>query len=100
MPLPTKENVAWESDDAKRLADFLESSTGQRALEIVAGMAPPLLDGSDVNKTLVASGAVKGYGEALRNLFSLLVVQPPQPKIRDAYPSLDDEAQWDGATPR
>lgn len=99
-PIPTKENITWESDDAKRLSDFLESSTGRRAVEILAAMAPSLLDGRDVNMTLVASGSVKGYGEALRNLFSLTTVQPPQPQTPDTHPDLDNEDLWDGVNPR
>jgi len=100
MLLPTNTPIKWESEDAKRLSDFLESSTGQRAITLVAGMAPALLDGSDVNKTLVASGKVAGYGESIQNLFNLTVVQPPQPQTRDAHPDLDNEALWDGTEPK
>lgn len=97
--LPTNETL-WDSADAKRLADFLESPTGQRAVQILVSQAPSLLDGRDVNMTLVASGAVKGYGEALRNFLSLTAVQPPQPQPRDTHPDLDNEALWNGVDPK
>ena len=93
--LPTKE-ADWTSSDAVRLREFLESSTGQRAIAHVTDDAPVLLDGSDVNKTLVASGEVKGFNKALRSLFLLTIEKPPAPAERkDPYPDIDDDKHWD-----
>lgn len=90
-----REPPDWNSDHAKLLRDFLESEAGQLALAWVSHNAPTLLDGSDVHKTLVASGEVKGYGRALAELVSLTyekpkVEQEPTPN----FPDLDDDAQW------
>jgi len=93
--LPTKE-IDWTSSDALRLREFLESSTGQRAVAHVVDDAPTLLDGSDVNKTLVASGEVKGFNKALTALFRLTVEKPePAAKPKDNYPDVDDDSAWE-----
>lgn len=84
----------WTSDDASSLKSFLESPTGQRAVQTLAYLAPALLDGADVNRTLVASGEVKGYSEAIQNLFALQSTRPVEPSVAQQYPSLDDESQW------
>jgi len=94
MNLPTKTETPWESSDAAALRFFLESKTGQRALMHLSDQVPSLLDGSDVNKTLVASGVVKGWNDALRALLNLTVEQPAPIKAPEAYPSLDDEDAW------
>lgn len=60
----------------------------------LSDQVPSLLDGSDVNKTLVASGVVKGWGDALRALLNLTVEQPAPVRAPEAYPPLDDEAAW------
>jgi hypothetical protein len=100
MNLPTKLETPWESADATALRLFLESRSGQRALTHLAEQIPPLLDGSDVNKTLVASGTVKGWNGAIHALLSLTIEQPAAVKAPEAYPSLDDESAWeDGNKP-
>jgi len=96
--LPTKTLSEWNSEDAKLLRDLLENSTFGKAIAFVLDQAPKLLDGSDVNKTLVASGKVDGYNEALQNLFRLTHEQPPTTPESEAYPSLDDESKWDKTT--
>jgi hypothetical protein len=58
--------------------------------------APTLLDGEHKNKTLVASGQVKGYYEAIDFLRSLTEENPipEDPKIAAEYPDLDDDKKW------
>ncbi len=84
----------WESVDAATLRSILESDVMQRALAIVADKAPDLLDGSDVNKTLVASGKVQGFNLFLHELFLLVVEQPEQPTAPTNYPDIDDDSKW------
>lgn len=87
----------WDSDDAHALKDFLASETGLRALAWLKYWAPELLDGSHMNKTLVASGQVKGYTAAVENLHSLCRENPiPEDSSLQSpeYPSLDDDTKW------
>lgn len=100
MPLPTATPPEWTADNAKNLRDFLETDTGRCTLEWLAFLAPVLLDGTDVNRTLVANGEVKGYTAAVSTLVGLTREQPNQPnqKEHEPYPSLDDDAKWDKET--
>lgn len=84
----------WQSEDAQKLKEFLDTQTGNRMLSNLAAQIPSLLDGSHVNKTLVTSGEVKGWTDTLQAIFSLLTIQPPQPKPVDNYPPIDDDAYW------
>lgn len=84
----------WTSVEAKLLRDFFTSDAGQLALEWAAYKAPELLNGSHQIKTLVASGEVKGYHQALSTLWNLTVEQPEEAKASEAYPSIDDESAW------
>jgi hypothetical protein len=96
MFIPTnRELPEWNSDDALTLKGFLESSTGIKLAQTLAFLAPTLLDGEHKNKTLVASGVVKGYTEAVETLFSLQNSRPKEmePKT-DNYPSIDDDSKW------
>jgi hypothetical protein len=96
MFIPTnQEPPEWTSDDALSLKGFLESSTGNKLAKTLAFLAPNLLDGEHKNKTLVASGVVKGYAEAVENIFSLTTSRPKElePKSEN-YPSLDDDSKW------
>lgn len=109
MPEPTtppsatpkpRPHPAWDADDAKVLRFFLECPTGLRAMAWLKYWAPELLDGSHKNKTLVASGVVKGYTEAIENLRSLHVENPiPDDGLvqSNEYPSLDDDTKWSEA---
>lgn len=93
--LPTKTELPWESPDAVALSEFLRSQTGTRLLHHLSLEMPSLLDGSDVNKTLVASGEVKGFQKALDTLLTLTVERPPETPVQsEMYPSLDDEEKW------
>lgn len=100
--LPPNIKPDWSSDDALALRAFLQSDTGQRALHHLAESAPALLDGSDVNKTLVASGCVKGFSDAINALISLTVETPESiTPVKSAFPDLDDESSWNpDNTPR
>lgn len=93
--LPPNLKPDWSSNDCLSLRAFLDSDTGQRMIYHLGESAPSLLDGTHKNKTLVASGVVKGYTEALANIFSLLV-EPPKsvPPEKSSHPSIDDESAW------
>ncbi len=84
----------WDSECAKWLRDLLQSEKGNLMLQWIAYQAPALLDGSDVNKTLVASGEVKGYSAAIFNLVKLTVEQPIEKPESTNYPDLDNDAAW------
>jgi hypothetical protein len=88
--------IPWDSNDAQILKDFLQSDVGARALACVANDAPTLMDGKDVNMTLVRNGEVKGFTTAVQSLFRLCHEQPEQPKPTENYPDLDDEKAWSG----
>lgn len=91
----------WSVDDALNLRNFLDSTSGRRSIEWLRFLSPQLLDGSDVNRTLVASGEVKGYNSALDLLFMLTRENPSEkPEEPEAYPSLDDDSKWDGKETR
>lgn len=92
--LPPSFNPQWSSEDAIALRTFLKSETGQRALYHISEAAPTLLDGSDVNKTLVASGCVKGFSDAINALITLTVETPPSIPEKSAYPDLDRDELW------
>ena len=92
----------WDVDDALVLRTFLESDTGRRTLEWLKFWAPVLLDGSHVNKALVASGEVKGHMATIENLHSLTRENPiPEPLVQEQseeYPDLDDDTKWNEKT--
>lgn len=90
----------WDSINAGELRNFLESNTGILTLRWLIHQSPDLLDGSDVNKSLVASGQVKGYDAAINNLFSLTKVQPAEVTLAEAYPAIDDDSKWNDSKPK
>lgn len=102
MILPTKNpaEILWESTDAQKLREFLESPTGQKVLRHLTDTTPDLMDGENVNKTLVRNGEVKGANAIFTALVQLTIEQPPQEKPVETYPSIDDESQWDGENPK
>lgn len=90
---PTK--LEWDSADAAKLQDFIQSSTGQRLLGYLSHAAPLFLDGTNANKTLVAGGRVEGYQEAVANIVRLTHENPADPvPQKSEYPSLDDDTAW------
>ena len=95
MIFPVERAPEWSSDDAAQLNGFLASSTGDKLIELLCYLAPVLLDGGDVNKTLVACGEVKGYTEAVSTLCSLRNSRPVEATGEfDTYPNLDDDSKW------
>lgn len=89
----------WGEEDVALLRQFFESQTGRSFVAALSDAVPVLLDGGDVNKTLVRSGEVKGWGEALRHAMTLAYPPQPQPAAnperRSAYPPLDLDEAWD-----
>lgn len=92
---PPNKDLQWTSDDAIALRAFLESQTGSRFLQQLAEAAPVLLDGADqVEKTLVRSGQVKGFSEAVTTIINLTVEAPKYVPEKSAYPDLDRDELW------
>lgn len=100
IALPTKAEILWESTDAHKLKEFLETPTGQKVIQHLSDSIPSLLDGADINRTLVRSGEVKGAQLIFSSLISLTVEQPEQPKQQETYPDLSDESAWEGENPK
>lgn len=94
------DKLEWNSDDAKFLRDTLETPSFQKALAFVIAEKPALLDGSHMNKTLVASGVVKGFEFCLETLFKLTQEQPQTGVTHENYPDLDNESKWAGTDAR
>lgn len=96
ISLSNGQTPKWDSADAAELRAVLQSELFQKALILISQLdAPSLLDGSDVNQTLVASGRVQGFSEAISALFRLTVEAPAEIKTPEAYPSLDDDSKWE-----
>jgi hypothetical protein len=101
ISIPTKDDILWESTDAHKLREFLETPTGQKVLRHLSDLIPDLMDGEHINRTLVRSGEVKGAQSLLAGLVSLTIEQPaPLPIQSETYPPLDLEAAWDGDQPK
>lgn len=98
MNLSSNEPLTWDSNDASLLKAFLNTDVAKKAFAIVMDSCPVLLDGGDVNKTLVRSGEVKGFSLALNTLFELVVKKPEITQSPTAYPDLDDESKWRDTT--
>ncbi len=94
----TEKTPEWNSDDAQALKLFLTSAVGERALAHVLAEKPALLDGGDVNKTLVRSGMVMGFDLAMESLFKLTHEQPVAVQASQEYPPLDDDKAWEKTT--
>lgn len=84
----------WDSTHRQALDDFLQTDAGKLAIEWLLYLAPELLDGADVNKTLVTSGEVKGYALAIQTLFGLTVEKPKEEPKKTTYPDLDDDSAF------
>lgn len=96
MILHVNDAPEWTSDNASELNGFLKTPTGEKLLQILSFFAPALLDGSDVNKTLVTSGELKGYTNAVAQLISLTNSRPPETQgVPDNYPDLDRDELWE-----
>lgn len=96
----TNDSLPWSSVDEAHWNGFLQTETGRRLIPKVAERAPELLDGADVNKTLVRNGELRGFQEAIRALISLTHSVPEATTAQtENYPPLEDDAKWqDGQT--
>lgn len=90
----TNASLPWSTDDVLLWRNFLDSEVGRRLIPKLAESAPILLDGADVNKTLVRNGELRGYQDAIRTLLALSEVTPEVAPSADAYPPLDDDSRW------
>jgi hypothetical protein len=99
--MQTEQPGTWESDDSKRLKDFLSSTTGERALAAVLFELPRFVNGPNPHDTLVAACVREGYQRAIQALVNLTVFQPEQPDNPPSvnYPELDREDLWKSVEP-
>lgn len=88
--------ATWSSDNVFQFRQFLTTTeTGQRLLSRLMDGMPTLLDGADVNRTLVRNGEVRGWIDVVREL-TAMAYPPPEPTVKsDPYPDLDDPEKWD-----
>jgi hypothetical protein len=88
----------WDSKDRAVLEEFIQSPTGQRLIGVLAFYQPEFGNGSDASKTLVASGRVEGYADAVGRLIRLMKEHPSEPNKQQTskaeYPDLDDDEAW------
>lgn len=91
----TNAQLAWSTDDEGRWDSFLQTETGKRLIPKLAESAPILLDGTDINKTLVRNGELRGFQLALRTLLDMTHAAPSEPQsISNFYPLPEDDRQW------
>lgn len=90
------QTLDWTSIEAAEWKSFLRSKTGEKFLQALAFEEPELLDGGDVNKTLVRSGEVRQHKILVSVILSLAnePVKPQQQASASNYPPLDDDTQW------
>lgn len=91
----TLQSLDWTSIESAEWRSFLRSKSGEKLLHALALEEPELLDGSDVNRSLVRSGEVRQHKILISVLLSL--ANEPE-KLQQAspssYPPLDDDSQW------
>jgi len=75
-------------EDILALRAFLDSPAGTRFFPQLLDGVPSLLDGADVNKTLVRMGEVRGYQEAIKRILSLAYPSDPPKAEVPQYPPL------------
>lgn len=95
----TNESPEWDvSEDRVILSQFLQSRTGQRLLPKLLENVPALLTEGEINKILIRSGEVIGWGAVVRNLLALSIPEPkpPEPEVSEYPPLVDDKAWNDG----
>lgn len=90
----TNASPDFTPDDVSRWRAFLETPTGMRLLPKLVESAPALLDGKDVNQTLVRNGELRGFQLAVRELLNLTEIPQVLTTPTDAYPPLDDDTKW------
>jgi hypothetical protein len=91
-----RQDINWTSTEAAEWRAFLRTKTGEKLLRGIASEEPELLDGTDVNRTLVRSGEVKHHKVFISFLLSLAndPVDLTQVELADNYPPLEDDTKW------
>lgn len=90
-------DINWTSTEAAEWRAFLRTDSGAKLLHGIASEEPELLDGTDVNRTLVRSGEVKHHKRLVAFLLSLANdprdLSLPEETVSN-YPPLDDDSKW------
>lgn len=92
----------WSSDDVANWAAFLRTQTGSRLIPKILEVAPALMDGADVNKTLVRNGERRGFEQAIERMIQITSVEKSAADVRSpatAYPPLEDDTAWPETEP-
>lgn len=89
-------DLDWTSTEAAEWKAFLRTKTGEKLLHGLASEEPELLDGKDVNCTLVRSGETKHHKRVVAFLLSL-ANEPVEVRqeFTSNYPDLEDDSKWD-----
>lgn len=90
--------IKWQSDHAAVLKQFLESETGELAVEILRNLRPGFAKSSDTNDIVRASGRQQGAEYTLENLFNLTdpnFFSDAPSQSNEAYPALDNDKAWE-----
>lgn len=92
----TLQALDWTSIEAAEWKSFLRSKTGEKFLQALALEEPELLDGGDVNRSLVRSGEVRQHKILIAVLLSLAnePVKYNDQTPSSSYPPLDDDSKW------
>jgi hypothetical protein len=89
------DQLPWHPEDEEAWQKFLATQHGSRLIPKLLESAPELLDGEDVNKTLVRNGELRGWQAAVRTLITLSHAQPRLPdQTQNNYPAPEDDRQW------
>lgn len=87
-------SLEFTTDDIANWRSFLDTQTGQRLLPKLAEAAPILLDGENINQTLVRNGELRGFQLALKTLLELTEIPSLPPAPIEAYPALENDSAW------
>lgn len=94
MEITNASELEFSSDDTANWAAFLRTQTGQRLLPKLVESAPRLLSGGGTNEILVRNGELLGFQRAIQTLLELTIVPQVLAPPANAYPSLEDDSQW------
>jgi len=88
----------WTSTDAAELKSFLKTETGLRLLHAIALEEPELLRKGDTNEILIRSGEVAQHKHVASFILTLTgeTFEHHEDSSVNNYPSLTDDAAWDG----
>lgn len=90
----TNDLLEWDSDDVANLRAWLSTKTGARFLPKLLEYTPELLATGETNDILIRNGEVRGCQNFARTILSLTTIPPAPAQEQIAYPSLEDDAQW------